>query len=416
MGVDLSYLQPYFEALNAVPHLLNQQQQAEEQQAQLAETKRHNVANEDIEGRHADIAEGAARQREQQTNLENAATIASQGWKPLTTGEDGQAYDMSAGGAPVPGSIGLTQGMTTPVTSNVATVGGQKYQIPTWQEQHARTLQQGIDDDAARYGARLNREGMDIPDDVSDTLGIPRGQKILPEHMNALAQVHNLVAPPEKQFKPEPEKSVVTLSPTDAKLMGMPAGTKVPLDEYKARGTVAAEASRAARGDGAGDGEKPLTNRDKIGITNTYVNGLRDSEKQMNADREKAESDKRKGLADAALIKDPTAKASAIREVYDGYQRALDGAAAQHKGRAKNLSDAYTTNGRLPAQNWADSMPDKAPAGAPAAGAVPPPAQGGGRGGTQVLTDTAKAAEYLKKAGGDKDAARKLAAADGWKF
>lgn len=396
MAVDLSYLQPYFEALNAVPHLLNQQQQASDQQDQLAESKRHDIADEQIAGRHADVAEGAAALAKQNQDLQNALTIRNNGFKPLTTGDDGQLYDPSAGGAPMPGAVGVTQGMGTPVTSGVANVGGQNYQIPTWEEQHARTLQQGIDDHQAENAAALNSRGWQIPDEMADTLGITKGSKVLPEHVGALVQLHNTVSPPDKQFAPVADKPTVKLTAQDAKLMGVPAGTEMPLEEYKAR-TASGEALRARRGDGgaANPDDKPLTTAQRINVTRQYAEAQWQSGIQLQKDREAAQK-----TYMASVKADPASEADAAKQrVAD-----LKSAAAAHKGRLQQAVGTYETQSRQQSHDpWADNMSTEVPT----EGATAPVKQ---------LTDPKIAGDYLQKAGGDKDKARKLAAADNWKF
>jgi hypothetical protein len=426
MAVDLSFLEPYFSALAQVPHLQQAAAQQEQQQQQLAETTRHNQADEAVAGRHAEVAEDAGRRAQQAQDLTQADTIMKNGWTPVGSSQQPGAssqnapaaapVDLSndggldpantAGGAPaapVPaGSLtaGLGEAPATP--RQTVSVGGQQYQAPAaagtpqWKEEHARQLQQGIDDDAAKYGATLNREGMTVPDEVADTLQIPRGQKIMPEHMKALADLHNIVAPPEKQFKPEAPPSMVTLSPTDSKLMGLPAGTRVPMDEYKARGTVAAEASRAAKGEGGG-GEKPATRAQYGQVIKDKQTALADSQKQL---------DKDLAAANKSFAADDTFdKTGAITKAYQDHKARMQQAQLSYEQRASQLSGNDV--GHDP---WADNLgTDKA---------NPNPGRGGngGTGGPKQLTDPAKAAEYLKKAGGDKVAARKLAAADNWVF
>lgn len=449
MAVDLSFLEPYFSALAQVPHLQQAAAQQEQQQNQLAETTRHNQADEAVAGRHADIAADANRRAQQAQDLTQADTIMKNGWTPVA-GAGGQSgtdaknagpgassapaaaapapVDLTnelgggdpsnaAGGAPPASVPGLTGSMiaaagpgalTAPAATprQTVSVGGQQYQAPPaagtpeWKEEHARQLQQGIDDDAAKYGAALNREGVTIPDAVADTMQIPRGQKIMPEHLKAFADLHNIVAPPDRQFKPEPPASMVTLSPTDSKLMGLPAGTRVPMDEYKARGTVAAEASRAARaeGGGGGSGEKPATRAQFGQVIKDKQTALADSKKQL---------DKDLAAANKSFAADDTFdKGGAISQAYQDHKQRLQQAQLSYEQRASQLSGNDV--GHDP---WADNLgTDKAGGGGTAN-----PGRGG-TGGPKQLTDPAKAAEYLKKAGGDKVAARKLAAADNYVF
>jgi hypothetical protein len=424
MAVDLSFLEPYFQALAQVPHLQQAQAQQDQQQQQLAETTRHNQADEAVAGRHADIAQQTADQEKKQNDLTNAFNISKNGWTPVA-GASGASpapaaapvdlsnegsYDPgnAAGGAPpagpVPGALGVTSGMAAaaPATQRqTVSVGGQQYQAPAaagtpqWKEEHARQLQQGIDDDAAKYGATLNREGVTIPDAVADTMQIPRGQKIMPEHLKAFADLHNIVAPPDKQFKPDAPVSMVTLSPTDSKLMGLPAGTRVPMDEYKARGTVAAEASRAAKGEG-GAPPKPATPAQYGQVIKDKQTALADSKKQLDKDLASAN---RQFAAD-----DTFDKTGAMTQAYQDHKSRMQQAQLSYEQRASQLSGNDV--GHDP---WADNLgTDKA--------ATPANPGRGGTGGPKQLTDQAKAAEYLKKAGGDKVAARKLAAADNWVF
>ncbi|HTB10930.1 MAG TPA: hypothetical protein VK752_05140 [Bryobacteraceae bacterium] len=445
MAVDLSFLEPYFQALSQVPHLQQAAAQQEQQQQQLAETTRHNQADEAVAGRHADYAADANRRAQQAQDLTQADTILKNGWTPVGSSQAGAAPpaavqpapavglgdetgdpDNAAGGAPAAAGVpGLTGSLmaTAPVPAaatprQTMTVGGQQYLAPPkagtpeWKEEHARQLQQGFDDDAAKHGAQLNREGIMVPDAVADTLQIPRGQKILPEHVKALADLHNIVAPPEKQWKPDPPPSMVTLSPTDSKLMGLPAGTRMPMDEYKSRGTVAAEASRAARGEGGGSGEKPAkppTGRQLQINDDTKAAELAKSEVQRGKDRaavlKSRAADKNfdlQGALKQAEI-DHADRQVQIQKQYEQGRSDLYGADVGHN----DWADRYRASLDGGEQGGTAASPGRAGAAAPAAA---------GAAGPKQLTDMSKVGEYMKKAGGDKVAARKAAAADGFVF
>jgi len=103
-------------------------------------------------------------------------------------------------------------------------------------------------------------------------------------------------------------------------------------------------------------------------VTQEYTTAITGSQKQLNEDIQRAESNYSKAKKDALALKDPQAKADALAAATQEHTQAMDAAAAQHKERATRAMNAYTTNGRLPPQTWADKMPDKAPRAAAGGG------------------------------------------------
>jgi hypothetical protein len=217
MATDLSFLEPAFSSMAQMAGIFKNIQAAAQQQDELAEQKRAAQANEAIAGRHADIAANAQRDKEQQDEFQNTLSLNAQGAQPLSS--DG-TYTMPMPAA-VPLKVAPTMGPqdtsdlnNMPLTpapampagqvqvqpdSSDMTVhfGGKLYRIPPMDEQTmAEAGRQSVIGSAAD-DVKLKKYGVTLPPALADEFGMDPGQKILPDHLNALAQIHQAMNPPE---------------------------------------------------------------------------------------------------------------------------------------------------------------------------------------------------------------------------
>lgn len=151
-------------------------------------------------------------------------------------------------------------------TDNVLSAAGQQFRVPSQQERS----QTDLNDRVKRAGAL--GEMVPLPAALRDKL-FPDGdgpKSVNPAALQGLQQSYQDVTTREeaiaaKKAKDEadalanqnppakPPKTTITLTPQDAKALGLPAGTEVPKDEYDSRVkmlTAASEATKRAAGSG----------------------------------------------------------------------------------------------------------------------------------------------------------------------
>jgi len=311
----MDYLSPYLESLGQGVQVVQQLRQAAQQQQELAERKRQFDA--EMALRQTQNTQGQAHQQ-----LADKLNLLTSGAQPVSQGSLGpettQTQPMA--GPPVslvPGGPSYQPATTAraPVDPGrvVAAPGSsQQYYVPTQQETAERELGDKVKQ--ARAIRAVTEEGYpSVEGDLAEAAGLAPGTKVAPAAYSAIARLSAAMNKPQPEKAP---KTTVTLTDKDAKLIGMNAGTEVPIDEYKARTQMVAEDLRAqqqaSRDAKSGAAKAPSPTQMRV-VRSKFDDTLASSKKQLDKD-----------------LKDGTLDASGVRDAYTA-----------HVGRMQEAQKAY---------------------------------------------------------------------------